>query len=86
MLFQVKVNWFATLVKVSTPLVDTPSANNVVRPVVQLLRRGPMATSVFAACLVTGLPTALKSSVSVHVTWSELPCTALAGDEKFDTT
>src|SRR5215471_2473588 len=85
-LFHVKVNWFAAFVKASMPLVGTPSANNVVRPAAQVLGRGPTATSVFAVCVVTGLPALLEASVSVHVTWTELPCTAFAGDEKFDTT
>ena len=54
--------------------------------VVQLPGTGPMAASVFAALFVTPAPAVLERSVSVHVIVTRLPCTALAGDEKFDMT
>ena len=95
-MFHVKVNWFTVLVNVPDPLCGLPFRNSVVRPtVLQLLGSGPMATSVFAAGLVTGLagmafaqpvPEAIqKSSVSVHVMGTVLLPVALAGDEKFVT-
>ncbi len=73
--------------------VGTPFSNIVVGPdAVQLGRTGPLATSVFAVLLVTGLVwtacaqaaggVVYQSSVSVHVMGATLPCTALAGTEK----
>src|SRR5258708_31282552 len=61
--FHVNAKLLALLVKASTvllstmpALVATPSATNVVRPeLVQFPGRGPIATSVFAVALVTGL-------------------------------
>jgi hypothetical protein len=61
--------------------VSCPLFNNVVEPTAQLFARrpGPFATSVTAAGLFTGKFVALKSSRTVNVMETMLPCTALAG-------
>src|ERR1700676_1090648 len=91
---QLNVNWpVLPLVRINVlaPVCGTPFDNIVVEPA----QAGPFATSVLAAKLVTGLPetalahplagVAYKSSVSVHVMGTMLPCTAFAGDATADT-